>query len=155
MGHGLTTGDYICTHGMADALHVGTTRVTVIGVDTFDCDDISYNGVDAGGNWSKGDSLTVDAGSDGTYIVSFATSCYSPDGNNKTFKIEMVKNTTDLDEFALERKFGIQTDVGAMGTSGIVALVAGDKVWMKVKNVDADTSDITFKHANLHMWRIC
>ena len=153
--HGLTTGDYVCLHNMADAAHVGITQVTVIDPNTFDCDDITYNSDSDTGNWTMGDYLEVDAGSEGLYIISWAASMSSPDGSNKTFKVEMVKNATALDEFALQRKFGIQSDVGSMGTGGIVELAAGDKIWMQCKNVDADTSNVSFLHANVHMYRIC
>jgi hypothetical protein len=155
VGHGLATGDYVCLHGMGDAAHVGTTRVTWVDVDTFDCDDIAYNSIDDTGNWSRGDSLTIDAGSEGIYLISWAASVSSPDAANKIFKLEVCKNTTDLDEFVAEQKIAIQNDLGSLGASGIVTLAAGDKVWLKVKNTEVDTSDISFKHVTLHISRIC
>lgn len=153
--HGLATGDYVCLHNMADAAHVGTTKVTVIDVDTFDCDNITYNSAADTGSWSQGDYLQVSPGASGHWQIGWSASQSSPDAANKTFKIECVKNTTDIDEGATERKFGIQNDVGVVASaSNILDLVAGDRIWMQVQNVAADTSDISFLHAHLFMVRI-
>jgi hypothetical protein len=153
--HGLTTGDYICLHNMGDAAHVGKTAVTVIDVDTFDCDDITYNSAADTGSWSQGDYLQVSPGSSGHWSVGWSASMSSPDAANKTFKIECVRNITGIDEGATQRKFGIQNDVGVVASaSNHVDLVAGDRIWMQVQNVEADTSDVSFLHAHVNMVRI-
>jgi hypothetical protein len=140
---------------MVDAAHVGTTKVTVIDVDTFDCDNITYNSAADTGAWSQGDYLQVSAGASGHWQIGWSASMSSPDAANKTFKLECVKNITDIDEGATQRKFGIQNDVGVVASaSNIVELVAGDRIWMQVQNVEADTSNVSFLHAHLFMVRI-
>lgn len=151
-GHGLTTGQYIALNGMGDALHVGTTRVTVIDASTFDCDDIAYNSAADTGFWQRGSSISIDSGFGGTYVITFSMSILSV-ANNKNYKFEMVKNTTDLDEFAAERKIAIQNDLGNMGASGIVSLAAGDVIWQKVEN-RTDSSNLVIEHANVHMFKL-
>ena len=146
VGHGLTTGDYLTLTGMGDALHDGTTQVTVIGVDTFDCDDISWNSDADTGTWYQGSYLEIDEGNGGSFHVTWGMSA-SVAVANKTFKFELVKNTTDLDEFAAERKFG-STDLGVLGGSGQAELSEGDRLWMQVKNT-SDTTNFTIKHANM------
>lgn len=150
VGHNLTTGQYVALTGMGDASHVGSTRVTVIDVDTFDCDDISYSSDDDTGSWQRGSYITVD--NDGVYSVSFSASILSA-GNNKNYKIEVVKNNTDLDEIAVERKIAVANDLGALSSSGIVSASAGDVFWLQTKCTTDDTN-VTIEHANLNIVRI-
>jgi hypothetical protein len=153
--HGLSTGDYICLHNMGDAAHVGKTAVTVIDVDTFDCDNITYNSAADTGSWSQGDYLQVLPGASGHWEIGWSASMSSPDAANKTFKLECVHNVTDIDEGATQRKFGIQNDVGVVASaSSILEMVAGDRAWMQVQNVEVDTSDVSFLHAHMFMVRI-
>ena len=152
VAHGLTTGQYISLTGMGDAAHVGSTAVTVIGADTFDCDDITYNSDGDTGNWQRGSSLTADTNSDGHYYLSWAASIQSA-ANNKNFKFELVKNNTDLDEFAAERKMAIQDDLGSIASGGIVEVTAGDVIWLQVEGT-TDATNLVIEHANVHLYRI-
>lgn len=152
VGHGLSTGQYISLHGMGDVVHSDHTRVTVITEDVFDCDNISYNSDDDTGNWTRGSSLTVDAGGDGFYTPRFGGSIFC-DGSNKNYRIELAKNLVHLDEFVAERKISIQNDLGQIANGGPVYLVVGDVVWMQVKGT-TDNTDITFEHANVSLTRI-
>ena len=146
VGHGLSTGAYITQTGMGDAAQNGVTRVTVISVDIYYCDDIAYNSIDDTGTWYQGSYLEVDNGNSGRFVISWSMSAFVAVAN-KTFKFELVKNTTDLDEFAAERKFG-STDLGVLAGSGLVDLVEGDRLWMQAKNI-SDTTNFTIKHANI------
>ncbi len=74
-------------------------------------------------------------------------------GNNKNLKIEMVQNTTGLDEFVCERKIAIQNDLGSMGSSGVVSLAVGDTIWMKAENT-TDSVNFNIKHANVHIFKL-
>ncbi|MCP4568557.1 MAG: hypothetical protein GY841_13350, partial [FCB group bacterium] len=152
VAHGLTTGQYITLHGMADAAHDGETRVTVVSVDVFDCDDIAHNSDSDTGNWSRGSSLTVDSGGAGNYHISYSASVRAGD-NGKRFKLEIVKNTTHLDEFATWRKIANGNDVGNLAASGIVTLVEGDTIWAHTKNTD-DDADLIIDYANVNAVRI-
>lgn len=143
-GHTLTTGQYVTLNGMGDAAHSGTTRVTVISPDVFDCDDIAYNSIDDTGMWQRGTSFTVNPGRDGLYQILFGMSLLSA-AANKNFKFEMVKNVTDLDEGAAETKVAIQDDLGYEGGAVNVEMVAGDVVWMKVEGT-TDATNLTIEH---------
>jgi hypothetical protein len=152
VGHGLTTGQYIALHGMGDAAHVGVTGVTVIDVDTFDCDDITYNSASDTGNWSRGSSMTVVSGAGGTYMLTFSASVTSA-GTLKNYKFELVKNTTSLDEFAAESKVAVGGDLEPITCGGAVHLTAGDVIWLQVMGT-TDASNLTIEHANVHMVRV-
>jgi len=151
-GHGLTTGQYIAVHGMGDTAHDGQTRVTAISVDVFDCDDIAYSSDSDTGNWSRGSSLTVDSGGAGNYRLAFSASMRA-ETNNNVFKVELFKNATGLDEFAILRKISTGADVGNAASSGLVALSEGDTIWMAVENT-TDATDIILDYANVNAVRI-
>lgn len=152
VGHGLTTGQYVTLHGMGDAAHAGTTGVTVISADVFDCDDIAYNSIDDTGNWSRGSSLTVDNYHQGVYHIIYSASLLSA-ANNKNFKVEVCVNTTDQDEYASEEKLTLTTDIQNLGSGGIVHLSVGDVVWLKAKGTTDDTN-LIIEHANVALTRV-
>jgi len=147
VGHGLVSGDYV---QIQSANHTGSVEVTRIDDDNFTV-PIAYVG-DETGYWQQGDRLVAGTGAAGTYQFGFSTSLLS-DGNGKTYKFELCKNTTHIDESACERKIGTGADVGSMGSCGIVTIAEGDEITLIVKNT-ADATDLTLKHANLNMHRI-
>lgn len=151
-GHGLSTGQYITLTGMGDAAHVGSSRVTVIDVDTFDCDNIVYNSIGDTGTWIRGSSLTINTGHGGTYQIGYSFSMYSV-ANNRNVRVEVVKNVTDLDEMASERKIAVLNDLGVLSSGNLVGLVGGDTVWMQLKNTTAAT-DFAIEHANFSMHKL-
>jgi len=146
--HGLDTGDYITLNGMGDAAHVGITRVTVIDINTFDCDDIAYNSLSDTGNWQRGSSLKINAGFGGIYDGAFSVTARSAVAS-KNFKFEVYKNTTAFDEFAWERLFG-NTGYGVGASGGVGLLAAGDVLWLAVENT-TDAQDCIIRHANFHI----
>ena len=148
--HGLTSGQYVTLNGMGDAAHNGLTVVDVITGDIFDCTNITYNSIDDTGAWQRGSCLTVDSGSDGLYAITWSVSGLSATAANKNFKWEVVKNITDLDEFASERKYAIQDDLGSVSAGGLIHLVATDCIWMQVKNT-TDDGNFSIKHASISM----
>jgi hypothetical protein len=150
--HGLTTGQYVTLNGMGDSAHVGTTRVTVIDTDTFDCDNITYNSAADTGSWQRGSSITVNTGYQGNYDVSLTTS-YLSAGALKDYKFEIVKNATHIDEIAFERKIGTASDLGSASAGGILSLAAGDTVWIVIEGT-SDTTNATLVHANMHFSKI-
>lgn len=146
--HGLTTGQVVTLNGMGDAAHNGVTHVTVIDLNTFDCDDIAYSSAADTGSWQRGSSLTLNDGYGGHYNSDFSVT-----GNvgsaNKNLKVEIYKNISAFDEFAVERAFSI-TGYGNMSSGGVGFLVPGDIIWMAVENT-TDTTDFVIRHANLHL----
>ena len=149
--HGLATGQYVTLTGMGDAAHVGSTAVTVIDANTFDCDDISHNSDNDTGNWQRGASLTVDTGHGGDFHCVFSMS-FTSAGNNKNYKFELVKNTTDLDEFAAEEKVQTANDLGNASAQGTVVLNGGDVLWLQVENT-TDATNLTITHGNVHLMK--
>lgn len=145
VAHGLTTGQYISLVGMGDAAHVGLTAVTVIGVDTYDCDDIAYNSDNDTGNWIRGSSLKIDQGHGGVYSVSFAVSLVAA-GANQDLRFEISKNATMIDDIAVEDTFGTSIVSAASGTN--LKLVSGDVVTLLVNNTTSSTN-LTISHANM------
>jgi hypothetical protein len=150
--HGLTTGQYITLTGMGDAAHVGRTRVTVIDVDVFDCDDIAWNSNGDTGNWQRGACLTINPGYGGRFLINFSSS-FTSAGNNKNYKVEMSKNADALDEFVAERKVGVAGDLGNTSAGGMVNLESGDCVYMTVEGT-SDATNLTFVHLNVHINRV-
>lgn len=151
VAHGLTTGDFITINGLATAAQNGTTAVTVIGVDTFDCDDISYATIDETGTWQMGSYLLVPTGGAGSYMVTMSSSA-TPAGANKTFLIQLCIDTAAQGDAKVERKFGA-ADIGSIMVTGLITLAATNRVWLSVTGL-TDGTDITFKHANMTLHRI-
>ena len=152
VGHGLTTGQYITQTGMGDVLHVGSTRVTVITADLYDCDDIAYNSIGDTGNWQRGSSLTLLAGYEGLYLLT-TTCSWTSAGNNKNYKFELVKNNIDLDEIVFEERVGVAADLQSAAAGGHETLAVGDAIWTQVEGT-TDATNLTLKHANMHLTRV-
>jgi hypothetical protein len=152
VAHGLTTGQYVTLTGMGDAAHVGVTRVTVIDVDTFDCDDIAYNSAADTGTWNRGSAITIDSGHGGTYIATWSASMLSA-GNSKNYQVEAYVNATAQDEFAGERKISVAGDLGNASATGIITAAGGAVVWLAVKGT-TDATNCTFQHLNLSIHKV-
>ena len=149
--HGLTTGDIVTINGLATPAQNGTTAITRITDDVFDCDDISYATIDETGAWQMGSYLLVPTGGAGTYLA-LMTNSATPGGTNKTYLIQLCVGTVAQTDAKAERKFGA-ADIGAFPLGGFMTLADADRVWLSVTNL-SDTTDITFKHANLSIHRI-
>jgi len=67
-------------------------------------------------------------------------------------QFELNKGLTPLDNIAVTRKFA-STDYGSMGCSGLVTIVAGDRIWLSTQN-QTSTTDITVRHANVNLHRL-
>jgi len=145
--HGLVSDDII---NVQSANHTGTKVVTKIDDNNFTV-PIAYVG-DETGYWQKGDYLEAGVGSAGTYRFSYNMSLTSA-GNGKTYKFELCKNTTHIDESAAERKIGTGADIGAMGAGGLLTIAEGDIIFLMSKNI-ADITNFTLKHSNLTLNRI-
>lgn len=151
VAHGLSTGDIITINGLATAAQNGTTAITKINNDTFDCDDISYATASETGTWQMGSYLLVPTGGAGSYLISVSSSA-TPAGTNKTFLIQLCINTAAQVDVKVERKFGA-ADIGSMSMVGLVTLADADRVWVSVTGL-TDGTDVTLKHANLLLHRI-
>jgi len=152
VAHGLATGQYLSLTGPGDAAHAGLTRVTVISVDLFDCDDIAYSSAEDTKTWTRGASIKIDVGRGGFFWVSFSTSLLSA-GVNKNYKFEVAKNAVEQDTIVSERKISVSNDLGSMSSGGTIKLSSNDTVWMIVKNT-TDSTNLTIEHMNLHLARV-
>ncbi len=151
VAHGLITSDIITINGLATAAQNGTTAITRIDDDTFDCDDISFATIDETGTWQMGSYLLVPTGGAGTYMATMTSSATSA-GANKTFLVQLCINITAQTDAKVERKFSA-ADIGSVGMSGLITVADADRVWLSVMGL-SDATDITFKHANLSMHRV-
>ena len=148
--HGLTSGDIV---NVQSANHTGTVAVTVVDANNFTV-PITYVG-DESCFWQQGDRLIAGVGAAGTYQFGFNTSLLSA-GNNKTYKFEIVKTTTHIDESACERKIAVGDDLGSMSSGGILVIADGDIVQLQVMNntPSADTTDLTLVHSTIYLHRL-
>ncbi len=150
-GHGLSTGDIVTINGLFTASQNGTTAITKITNDVFDCNNLSYATIDETGTWQMGSYLLIPTGGDGSYLVSMSSSA-TPDGANKTYLIQLCINITAQVDVKVERKFSA-TDIGSLSMSGFITVAAANRVWISVTGL-TDGTDVTFKHINLIMHRI-
>jgi len=144
--HGLLTGDIITIHNSTD--YNGTYSITKVTDDTFYVTK-TYVATNTG-DWAMGSYLRCSTGSAGVYKLSLTLTCFSASAN-QTFKFELNKNTTSLDNVAVSRRFS-NTDYGSLATAGLVSLAEGDRIWVSTKNQTSNT-DITIRHANLNISR--
>ena len=149
--HGLTTGDIVTINGLATASQNGTTAITKITDDTFDCDNLTFATIDETGTWQMGSYLLVPTGGAGTYLA-LVSSSSTPGGTNLTYLLQLCINITAQVDAKVERKFGA-ADIGSMSISGLITLSDADRIWLSVTGIATATA-ITFKHANLAIHRI-
>lgn len=147
VAHGLTTGDIVTIHSTTD--YNGTFSITKVTNDTFYITE-TYTSSQTG-DWSMGAYLRCSTGSDGIYKISMSNTALSA-VSNETFKFELNKNTTMLDNTAASRKFGTNGDYGSLGSTGLVSLVAGDRIWLSVRN-ETSGANITVRHCNINITR--
>lgn len=147
VAHGLSTGDIVTLVDMADAAHNGVTTITKIDDDTFDCDDITYNGADAGGLWRQGDYFEILPGGSGIYQALMTGSITKGVGSSSLSEVGLYVNTT------LEHKIQRQltsTDTGAFPLSGLIDLNVGDRIWIGITNVTT-TNTLKIGEASFHL----
>jgi hypothetical protein len=150
--HGLTTGDLVVLGNMNNASHNKPTRVTVTGLTTFTCDDISYiggAGVSAG-TVEQPAYLQASSGSAGVYQANIKI-----DGTasnlSKAWKFEANINITPQDNVVTERTS--TATLATMSAFGLITIAGGDRVWISAKN-GTDTSDYTIQHLNLNLIKV-
>ena len=146
VAHGLVTGDIVTVHTSTN--YNGTYTVTRVSADAFYFTKAYVSNQTA--DWVSPAYFLTSAGSDGTYKLSFNVTAFAATAN-VTFKFEMNKNTTPLDNIVASRKFAT-TDYTPMAAAGLVELVAGDKIWMSVMN-QTNAVDITIRHMNINLIR--
>ena len=151
VAHGLVTGDIVTINGLATPAQNGVTAITKVTNDVFDCDDISFATIDETGTWEMGTYLLVSTGGAGTYLANMSSSATSA-AVGKVYLLELYIDTTSQPDAKVERKY-TAADIGSIGLSGLITLVAGNRIWLAITNI-TDASEITFKHANLVLHRI-
>ena len=148
VAHGLATGDIITIHSTTN--YNGTYTITKVTNDTFYVTKAYVSSQT--GDWAMGAYLRCSTGSDGVYRLTFNNTSL-PASNNETFKFELNKNTTPLDNIANSNKYGTAGDYKSMSASGLASLVAGDRIWLSTRN-ETSGADITVRHANINITRL-
>jgi len=148
VAHGLATGDIITIHATTN--YNGTYSITKVTNDTFYVTKAYVSSQT--GDWAMGAYLRCSTGSDGVYRVSQSNTSF-PANSNELFKFELNKNTTPLDNTASSNKYGTGGDYQNTGASGLVSLVAGDRIWLSTKN-QTSGADITVRHANVNLTKV-
>jgi hypothetical protein len=150
--HGLTTGDLVVLGNMNNASHNKPTRVTVTGLTTFTCDDISYIGAAgaSAGTVEQPAYLQASSGSAGVYQANIKI-----DGTasnlSKAWKFEANINITPQDNVVTERTS--TATLATMSAFGLITIAGGDRVWISAKN-GTDTSDYTIQNLNLNLIKV-
>ena len=151
VAHGLSTGAVVSVTGLPTAANNNITRVTVIDVDTFDCDDIAFAGAGETGIWYEGDKFTTLQGSQGIYKISFHSFGTSA-AVNKEFEYEVFVNNIPQENIEAARKYAA-SDLGTVGGGGLITLAAGDIITFAMFGL-TDTTNFTQKHTNVTIHRI-
>lgn len=151
-GHGLLNGEIVYLTNSTD--YDGKFVVANKTDNTFDVLE-TYTQTRAC-NWYQPSTLKVAANGGGDFLVSYSITADAA-ANGKNFKAEVsyggVTTPTDLDSAVSERTFGTGSDYSILVGTGIVSLVAGDYVWIQLKNTTDDT-DLIIRHASLELVRI-
>jgi hypothetical protein len=142
VAHGLLTGDIVTIHGTTS--YNGTFAITKLTDDTYYIVDTWV--ANESGTWAMGSYLRCSTGSEGIYSLSMNNTSWGA-VTGKVFKFELNKNVTPLDNIACSQRY-VNTDYQAISSSGLISLVAGDRIWMSVMN-QTDANDITVRHANI------
>lgn len=107
-------------------------------------------------NWYQPSTLKVGAGGSGDFLVSYSVTA-DAESSGKNFKTEIsyggVTALADLDTCVAEKLFGTGADYSSLVGTGIVTLVAGDYIWLQLKNT-TDATDLVIRHANINITRI-
>ena len=139
--HNLAVGDYVKHTGFAvRTVYSGTWKVLAVPLSTTYTVGRAYDTSTDTGFAGRSFSLRANTGSAGTYLVQFSSSIQS-DANTTDFRMELVKNTTDLDNITSQVLFSTQNRPGAMGGVGLVTVADDDVIWLHVKNL-TDTTDL-------------
>ena len=93
------------------------------------------------------------AGSDaaGTYVIT-GNITIAAGAASKQYKIELVKNATHLDNNAFEVMTS-GTDHQSGSATSIVAVSAGDRIWMQIKN-ETDAQDVNYEHSGVVLFKL-
>ena len=97
------------------------------------------------------DRITVDAGSDGMYLIAAQVSFSGT--NNAGFHVYIYKNGATTGPFAFHRKLGAGGDIGSASILGLVSLVEADFIELWVA-AETGTPNFTVEDSQLVMVRI-
>jgi hypothetical protein len=149
--HNLSTGDIVTHNGFTVAAYKGAktvlstpsgTQYTVAG--TFTVTDT--------GTVIRGSRLVAGTNAAGKYKLSF-TASVSAETATTEIKIEGVKNTTDLDNVAVQADYHFSGEHIPQAAAGLVSVAAGDHLWLQMKNL-SDSSDFTMTNIGACLTRI-
>lgn len=107
-------------------------------------------------NWYQPSTMKIPAGGDGVYRVAFNLTADAA-ANGKNFKAEVsyggVTALADADGAVAEQLFANGADYSTLSGSSFLTLVAGDYVWLQIKDTTDDT-DLVIRHGNMNLTRL-
>jgi hypothetical protein len=154
VGHGRSTGDIICLTGMGDAAHNGVSVITVIDVDTFDANSISWNSDNDTGVWAIPNRFQLNTeDGEGKYIISVRAS-WTPERANDVFSTAIFVNETyQEDIYTTLASQGIDEPI-PLSIGGPADITNGDYVWLGIMN-ESGTDGVIPKHGVLSIdWEL-
>lgn len=104
-------------------------------------------------NAVRGFSLRANTGTEGTFVLDWNCSARNVTGTNKDWRIEANKNLIAEDKASSQVRLPSSTETSALAAGCIMTIVAGDYLWISVKNL-TDATDILIVDANLRIRRI-
>ena len=151
VGHGLVTGDEVSITGTsAPNDYNGVYTVTRISDDIFQFTKTGFN-LTTTATWTEGSYLQAGVDAAGDYLVNLSITAAGVNAA-KNWKFEIFLNSTEADHIATEMTPS-GTNHQNCGASGFVIIVAGDRIYVGMKN-ETDATDLELEHANVNLQKI-
>lgn len=150
VAHALTTGDILTINGTTS--YNGIFEITIIDSDNYYIVD-TFVADDATGNWTEGDYLLTDPGTNGVYKLEFHGFGLPDAGTNQDYEFEIFADTTPSENLEAKRRFANSSDIGTFGGGGIVTLADGQRLTLAIIPLSG-TQDFTLEHLNIALHRI-
>ena len=150
--HGLTAGDVISQTNLASAVYTGVFMVKAIINNTIYEVEAVYTATDTG-MMDAAATLTADAGSAGTYAMSWSCSATSA-SSSEVFDWNIYLNAAAIIGSSVRRKFGTGGDIGSMSVATPpFDVVAGDKLSLAFANNDS-AGNLTIRNTVLTLFEL-
>lgn len=148
LAHGLSNGDIISIRGTTN--YNGVFEVTYVDADNFEI-TVTWVADDGASDWDSPDYLETGAGAAGDYQIDYSLGVKEGGAAGSTALFAIYSNATDFTKTTMIRKFS-NNDVGSLSGSGIVSVVAGDRVFLAVESTGTNT--ITLQYGNVVLRRL-
>jgi len=141
--HLLATGDIVSHTNLTSAVYTGIFVVkAIISATQYEVAAV-YTATDTG-TMDQAATITADAGTSGTFLLTWGGSATSA-VNNEVFDWIAFKGAAHISGSESRRKFGIASDFGDFGRASLVSIVAGDKISFGMENTTG-TGNFTMRY---------